>query len=58
MLDFLASEGVDLASEGGPGQRRWTWPVKVDLAGGEAEGKECSLLSNSNHGDYQNGPEK
>ena len=32
MLDFSASEGVDLASEGvdlaskdGPGQRRWTW---------------------------------
>jgi hypothetical protein len=30
----------------GPGQRRWTWPAKVDLAGGEAEGKECSLLTN------------
>jgi hypothetical protein len=25
MLDFSASKGVDLASEGGPGQRRWTW---------------------------------
>jgi hypothetical protein len=25
VLDFLASEGVDLASEGGPGQQRWTW---------------------------------
>ena len=32
MLDFLASEGVDLASKGGPGQQRcgpgqqrWTW---------------------------------
>ena len=45
MLDFLASEGVDLASEGGPGQRRWTWPAEVDLAAGEAEGKECPLLS-------------
>jgi len=41
MLDFLASEGVELASKGGPGQQRWTWPAKVDLAAGEAEGKEC-----------------
>jgi len=59
MLDFSASKGVDLARGGGPGQRRWTWPVKVDLAAaGEAEGKTCSLLSNSNHGYYENGPEK
>ena len=46
MLDFSASKGVDLAREGGP----------ADLASkggpGKAEGKECLLLSNSNHGYY------
>jgi len=46
---------VGLASKGGPGKRRWTWPAEVDLAAGEADGKECSLLSNSDHGYYQNG---
>ena len=61
MLDFSASKGVDLAREqGGPGQgTRWTWPAKVGLAAaGKAEGKKCPLLSNSNHGYYENGPEK
>ena len=47
MLDFSASKGVDLASKGGPGQQRWTWPAKVDLAAGSVPSRSISRSSSS-----------